>query len=540
MYFKNKSTELKKKLNSKNLVRVVGSHDGLGAKIISETGFDAVWASGLEISASHGLPDANILTMTEYLERASEMNDASNLPVIADCDTGYGNVNNVIYLVEKYEQKGIAGICIEDKLFPKTNSFIEGRQDLATIEEFAGKLRAAKDTQKTKDFLVIARVEALIAGWGMEEAIKRAKKYVEAGADAILIHSKKKDPSEIIQFCKKFKGIAPIVVVPTTYVNFNEKQMSKLGINVVIYANHVLRTTIKSVTENLKILRKKGQLSFIENKISPLKKVFDLQGQDILKDNERNYLPSKNVNTRVIVPAAGAPPKSVNYLKKGDKFIFNNYPIGLLKINDKSIIERTISNCKKIGLNDINVITGFKSEKFKDIKNVKLIKNNSFQNTSQLRSISLGLKKNTDSLVIYSDIIFESEIIKRLLTSDEDVTLAINSKSSETSKYADMIQVDETSSKEGRVLTLHRKHKIIRINKSLENSNYEHLGITYFSKKGTNELIKIAKGNKNIEFNQAINILIEKRLSVTGIEVSSGWSEIRNVKQFKFASNFFK
>ena len=96
------------------------------------------------------------------------MNEASNLPVIADCDTGYGNVNNVIYLVEKYEQKGIAGICIEDKLFPKTNSFIEGRQDLASIEEFSGKIRAAKDTQKTKDFLVIARVEALIAGWGME------------------------------------------------------------------------------------------------------------------------------------------------------------------------------------------------------------------------------------------------------------------------------------------------------------------------------------------------------------------------------------
>ena len=136
--------------------------------------------------------------MTEYLERSSEMNEASNLPVIADCDTGYGNVNNVIYLVEKYEQKGIAGICIEDKLFPKTNSFIEGRQDLASVEEFSGKIRAAKNTQKNKDFMVIARIEALIAGWGMEEALHRAKKYVEAGADAILIHSKKRTQKKLL------------------------------------------------------------------------------------------------------------------------------------------------------------------------------------------------------------------------------------------------------------------------------------------------------------------------------------------------------
>ena len=412
MYLRNKSFEFKKKFLSKGIVRTVGAHDGLGAKLIAEANFDAVWASGLEISASHGLPDANILTMTEYLERASEMNEASNLPVIADCDTGYGNVNNVIYLVEKYEQKGIAGICIEDKLFPKTNSFIEGRQELATVEEFVGKIRAAKNTQKTKEFIVIARVEALIAGWGMEEALFRANKYTEAGADAILIHSKKKEPTEIINFCKKFKNKVPVVVVPTTYIYFNEVQMKKLGIKMVIYANHVLRTTIQSVSENLNLLRKKGQLSFIENKIAPLKKVFNLQGQDILKDNEKNYLPRKNSKLKVIIPAAGAPPPLNSKIKKRkvDDFIYKNYPVALLKINNKSILERIIESCKKLQLNNIEVITGYKAEKFEFQKDIKFIKNKKYLKTTQIESINLSLKKNTETLVIFSDIIFEGEI----------------------------------------------------------------------------------------------------------------------------------
>ena len=395
MYFRNKAAELRKKLKTQDIIRIVGAHDGLGAKLIAEADFDAVWASGLEISASHGLPDANILTMTEYLERASEMNEACNLPIIADCDTGYGNVNNVIYLVEKYEQKGIAGICIEDKLFPKVNSFIEGRQELASVEEFEGKIRAAKNTQKTKDFLVIARIEALIAGWGMKEALLRAKKYVEAGADAILIHSRKKDPEEIIKFCKEFKNKVPVIVVPTTYIFFNEKMMKKLGIKIVIYANHVLRTTIKSVLENMSILRKKGQLSFIENKIVPLKKIFDLQGQDILDDNERMYLPQKNLKISVIIPAAGAPPKDLKKKRKVDNFIYSNYPVALIKINNKSILDRTIESCKKLGIVDIKVVIGYKSEQFYiKKKEVQLIKNENFKKTTQLGSIKLADRKS--------------------------------------------------------------------------------------------------------------------------------------------------
>tara|TARA_Y100000741_G_C18169879_1_gene524825 strand:- start:72 stop:533 length:462 start_codon:yes stop_codon:yes gene_type:complete len=141
---------LRDQLKSNKLVRLMGAHDGLSAKLIGEAGFEGVWASGLEISASYGVPDANILTMTQYLAKATEMTDATSIPVVADCDTGYGNVNNVIYMLEQYEKNGIQGICIEDKLFPKVNSFVPGRQDLAGIDEFCGKIRAIKQNQKKK------------------------------------------------------------------------------------------------------------------------------------------------------------------------------------------------------------------------------------------------------------------------------------------------------------------------------------------------------------------------------------------------------
>lgn len=185
-----KSRILKNLFKKDGVIQIVGAHDGLSAKLVERNGFDGVWASGFEISTSYGVPDANILTMSQFLERACEMNDAVAIPVIADCDTGFGNSNNVIYLVKKYESAGIAAITIEDKKFPKVNSYIPGRQELAPVAEFVGKILAAKNAQRTKDFMVIARVEALIAGVGEKEALKRASAYANAGADAIFIHSK--------------------------------------------------------------------------------------------------------------------------------------------------------------------------------------------------------------------------------------------------------------------------------------------------------------------------------------------------------------
>jgi len=547
MFLANKPKILRN-LFKKKLVRIVGAHDGLGAKLIGESGFDGVWASGLEISASYGLPDANILTMSEYLERAIEMNEATTLPVIADCDTGYGNVNNVIHMVEKYEKAGIAAICIEDKLFPKVNSFIEGRQDLADVEEFCGKIRAVKNTQKNPDFMIIARVEALIAGWGMKEALKRANAYAESGADAILIHSKKKDNKEILEFCKNFKKQIPIVVVPTTYPNFNEKEMPKHGIKLVIYANHILRSTIKAVSKTLEILNKTGELASIENHIVPLSKVFELQGMTTLKNNEKNYLKTNMSDTQILIPAAGSPPKNIEKLKKIDKFIAKNYPVSLIKIRDKSILEMNIDTAKMNNIDKFKIIVGYKSELFnnyKKIKNLKVIKNLNYSKTSQIDSIIMGLDPNLNSIIIFSDIIYEKEILQRLISRDDDISLAIDVINQNSSDFCDMTITQKKPIRDGRILTQHRANIIEKIQKGLDlkKSNYEFVGISYFSKKGTKTLIneyqKLKKTSKNLDFNTLINHLIKKNIKVNAIEINGGWMEIRSKKQFEQAEEIF-
>jgi phosphoenolpyruvate phosphomutase len=171
-----KTSLFKNMLYSSQLEFIMEAHNGLSAKIVEEAGFKGIWGSGLTISASLGVRDNNEASWTQVLDVMEYMSDAVSIPILLDADTGYGNFNNVRRLVRKLEQRDIAAMCIEDKLFPKTNSFINGEQQpLADVEEFSGKIKAAKDTQQDPDFCVVARVEALIAGWGIPEALRRAE-----------------------------------------------------------------------------------------------------------------------------------------------------------------------------------------------------------------------------------------------------------------------------------------------------------------------------------------------------------------------------
>ena len=195
------------------------AHNGLSAKIVQEADFKGIWGSGLSISAAMGVRDSNEASYTQVLEVLEFMSDATHIPILLDADTGYGNFNNARILTRKLEQRQIAGACIEDKLFPKSNSLLGNTESkpLADMAEFADKIRAMKDTQRDPDFVVVARVEAFIAGWGLEEALKRSEAYVAAGADAILMHSKRGDHSEIEAFMKEWKGRHPVIIVPTKY-----------------------------------------------------------------------------------------------------------------------------------------------------------------------------------------------------------------------------------------------------------------------------------------------------------------------------------
>ena len=270
----------------------VGAGDALCARLIERAGFDFIWSSSLCISASFAVPDANLISMSQYCESARSMNEVVSIPIIADCDTGYGNANNVIYAVKKFEEAGIVGMSIEDKKFPKDNSLLEGgRQELAPIEEFVGKIKAAKDHQKSEEFMVIARVEALIAGWGQAEAMKRSLRYVEAGADCILIHSKQKEPDEILEFIRNWNQPTPLVLVPTNYPSLTLKEVEKLKkVKLFIYANQPMRAAVKAQEALLEEIKRAGGIHTIDSMMVPVSHVFDLQGVPEMKEAEKKYL----------------------------------------------------------------------------------------------------------------------------------------------------------------------------------------------------------------------------------------------------------
>ncbi len=284
-----KNKQLRKKLESNSLVKVGGAFDAMSAKLVENAGFDAIWAGSFAISATHALPDASILTMTEFFNVASSMEDACNIPIIADCDTGYGGPSNVSHLVKKYENAGISSICIEDKIFPKQNSLLEGgKNELLPEKEFVAKILAANEAKNDKDFLVIARVEALISDLGMNEAIKRADAYEKAGADAILIHSKQKTPDEIFEFADTWKGSLPIIAIPTTYDSVKISDLSKHKIKMAIYANQTLRASHASMIRLLKEMKNVEKISDVKETMSTMSEIFELQKMYDVKTKEKD------------------------------------------------------------------------------------------------------------------------------------------------------------------------------------------------------------------------------------------------------------
>lgn len=288
-----KALALKNMLRSKELAFLMEAHNGLSARIVQETGFKGIWASGLSISAQLGVRDNNEASWTQMTDVFEYMSDATDIPILVDADTGYGNFNNARRLVTKLEKIGIAGVCIEDKLFPKTNSLIDerGAQPLADPKEFAGKIRAMKDTQYDENFCVVARVESFIAGWPLEEALKRAGMYADAGADAVLIHSKKSEPVDIDAFMKHWNNRAPVVIVPTNYPKTPVSVYRDWGISTIIWANHNLRSAVTAMQKTSKMIFEQQSIVEASKGIATVKEVFKLQNQDEYLRAEEKYLP---------------------------------------------------------------------------------------------------------------------------------------------------------------------------------------------------------------------------------------------------------
>lgn len=267
------------------------AHNGISARIVQEAGFKGIWASSLSISASLGVRDSNEASWTQTLEIVEFMSDATDIPILLDADTGYGNFNNVRRLVKKLEQREIAGICIEEKQFPKTNSLMkEAKQPLAKIDEFAGKIKAAKDSQSNRNFCVVARIEAFIAGYGLSEALKRAEAYHLAGADAILIHSKEESPHQVISFLNEWQNTSPVILVPTTYYRTSTQDLIDAGAGVIIWANHLLRSSVFAMQNTASKIFESQNVQVVDDEIVPVDEIFRLQNAAELKEAEKKYL----------------------------------------------------------------------------------------------------------------------------------------------------------------------------------------------------------------------------------------------------------
>lgn len=285
-----KAARLRELIVSKDTTFLMEAHNALSAKIAQQSGFEGLWASGLSISASLGVSDRNEASWTQVLEVVEFMSDNTSVPILMDGDSGFGNFNNVRRLVRKLSDRGVAGVCLEDKLFPKVNSFIGDGQELSPIEDFCGKLRAAKDSQLDPSFCVVARIEALISGLGMDEALRRAEAYSEAGADAILIHSKKGDAGEILEFCKLWDSRCPVVIVPTKYYKTPTAAFREAKVSTVIWANHSLRAAISAMRKATTAIRQLESVSTIEAEIASLNDVFALTNELEVQEAEKKYI----------------------------------------------------------------------------------------------------------------------------------------------------------------------------------------------------------------------------------------------------------
>ena len=289
----NRVSRLKRLINSKEIVRILESHNSLTGLIIDKMKitkfkktieFDGMWSSSLTDSATKGLPDNSSLSFSARISSLNDLMDVTTKPLIFDADNG-GQIEHLPYLVRSLERSGVSAIIMEDKIGLKKNSLFKNQKNTKQDKPklFAKKIKKICNSRQSKDFMVIARIESFIVGKGLDDAIKRANIYSNAGADAILIHSKKNTPSEIFMFAKKFKkskNFIPLVSVPSTYSKVYEKDLIKNGFKVVIYANQLLRAAYPAMKNTAKNILKNSRAFEADKKIIPIKEIINLIKND--------------------------------------------------------------------------------------------------------------------------------------------------------------------------------------------------------------------------------------------------------------------
>jgi phosphoenolpyruvate phosphomutase len=417
-----RTTRFRRLLTSPELEFLLEAHNGISARIGEEAGFKGLWAGGLCMSAQYGVRDSNEASWTQVLEMLEFMADATTLPILLDGDTGYGNFNNVRRLVRKLEQRGIAAVCIEDKLYPKTNSFIDGeKQQLADIDEFCSRIKAGKDAQRDDDFAIITRVEAFIAGWGLGEALKRAEAYHAAGSDGILIHSALATPKEVLAFKQEWADRSPVVIVPTKYYATPTDVFRAAGFSIAIWANHLLRAAIPAMQAAAATLAREQNLQSIEDRVAPVKEIFRLQGASELQEAEDRYLPRQGNEARVIVLAAS----------RGSALgeLTADRPKAMVEIRGQPLLGHIVSAWNAAGIRRISVVRGYLAEAI-DLPSLSYVDNAEYADTGELVSLARALSADADDTrdlyVSYGDVIFRRYIVDNLAEPADDFVIVVD------------------------------------------------------------------------------------------------------------------
>ena len=415
-----KTQTLRRMLESNQLEFIMEAHNGLSARIIEEAGFSGIWASGLALSAAFGVRDSNEASWTQVLEAVEFMADATSIPILLDGDTGYGNFNNLRRLVTKLEARGVAGVCIEDKLFPKTNSFIDGeRQPLADIDEFCGKIRAGKDAQQDPDFCIVARVEALIAGWSVDEALDRARAYHAAGADAILIHDKARTFDNIQKFADGWDNRCPLVIVPTKYYSTPTDVFRAAGISLAIWANHTVRSAVTAMQRTAKEVFESQTLTGIEDRIAPVSEICRLQGDPELREAEKRYASADGARPHAVVLAAAR--------GEGLEPVTEACPKAMLEVAGKPLLRHLVDVFKQHGIHDITAVAGYRPETI-DVAGVRVVENQAFETTGELASLNCAREHfSDDNLIVYGDLIFRRHVLADVLEAPGEITVVVDS-----------------------------------------------------------------------------------------------------------------
>jgi phosphoenolpyruvate phosphomutase len=541
---------LQEQIQKKGFVRIMEAHNGLSALVAesAKTGtgldvveFDGLWESSLTDSASKGFPDVEVIGMESRFHTIDEILEVTEKPLIVDGDTGRSPVE-FEFLVRRLERMGVSAVIIEDKVFPKRNSLdTSANQTLENPDVFAQKIQRGKSQVLTDEFMIVARLESLIAGTGQGDALSRAEAYIRSGVDGIMIHSQQKEPDEILAFAIAYESICqrlgvrpPLICVPTTYNLITDEELAEHGFNVMIHANHLLRSAYKAMEEAAESILRHDRSNEVETICAPTSTIFEVVGFNKVKDADRLYNNLQRFS--IIIPSAGKDP------------IFTETPKSMIQVGGQTILDHQVERVKKSGLtnNKVFVVRGHEANQFTRT-DVEYFENDTYLDTNSAHSLFCAESAMSDGfLLVYSDILFDETLVKRLLDCEADIVLLLDKSyryhTHDVNKRLDLVIADRNDTNNIRSLTVDSLRNISRIGKLIprQENTYEFVGMGLFSERGATILRDVyseSNSRKPSPFHEAptfgqasfvdiIQETINQGHNVSGLEVSTGWIEI--------------